>query len=69
MKNKKTTLLSTLLCLLPILLGLALYEKLPEQVPIHFDFAGNPDNYASRPAAIFGLPCLWRLSTSSATGP
>jgi len=71
MKNKKTTLLSTLLCLLPILLGLALYEKLPEQVPIHFDFAGNPDNYASRPAAIFGLPlfmaavnfiCHWAMN-------
>jgi len=61
MKNKKTTLLSTLLCLLPILLGLALYEKLPEQVPIHFDFAGNPDNYAAKAFAVFGLPALMAL--------
>lgn len=58
MKHKKTMLLSTILCLLPILLGLALYEQLPEQVPIHFDFAGNPDNYASKPFAVFFLPLL-----------
>ena len=56
MKNKKTLILSTLLCLLPILLGLALYEQLPEQVPVHFDFAGNPDNYAPKLVAILGLP-------------
>ena len=58
MKNKKLLFLSTLLCLLPILLGLSMYAKLPPQVPIHFDMAGNPDNYASRGFAVFGLPLL-----------
>ena len=58
MKHKKTMLLSTILCLLPILLGLTLYEQLPEQVPIHFDFSGNPDNYASKTFAVFFLPLL-----------
>lgn len=71
MKNNKTMILSTLLCLLPMLLTVALYDQLPEQVPIHFDIAGNPDNYAHKAAAGFGLPvfmaavnfiCHWAMS-------
>lgn len=34
-KNNKTLILTTLLCLLPILLGLALYDKLPDQIAVH----------------------------------
>ena len=56
MKHKQTMTLSTILCLLPILLGVVLYRQLPDQLPIHFDFAGNPDNYAAKPVAVFGLP-------------
>lgn len=71
MKNKNTLILSTLLCLLPILLGLALYEQLPERIPIHFDFAGDPDNDAPKLVAILGLPvfmavinliCHWAMN-------
>lgn len=61
MKHKHTMLVSTLLCLLPILLGLALYGNLPDQLPIHFDLAGNPDNYAAKPLAVFGLPLFMAL--------
>ena len=56
MKHKQIMILSTILCLLPILLGVVLYRQLPDQLPIHFDFAGNPDNYAAKPVAVFGLP-------------
>lgn len=55
MKNK-TMWLSTLLCLTPILFGLAVYERLPEMVPTHFDLAGNPNGWSSRAMAVFGLP-------------
>ena len=58
MKNKKLLFLSTLLCLLPILLGLSMYPQLPAQVPIHFDMSGTPDNYASKNFAVFALPLL-----------
>jgi len=36
--------------------GLIFYNKLPEVMPIHFDISGNPDGYASRFFAVFGLP-------------
>lgn len=58
MNNKKLLFLSILLCLLPILLGAVMYDQLPAQVPIHFDMAGIPDNYASKGFAVFGLPLL-----------
>jgi len=58
MKNNKTLILTTVLCLLPILLGLALYDQLPDMVPIHFDMKGTPDNYAPKAVAVFCLPLL-----------
>ncbi|WMJ90110.1 SdpI family protein [Anaerocolumna sp. MB42-C2] len=57
MKNK-TTILSTILCLLPMVLSAAVYEKLPQQVAVHFDISGNPDNYVPKVIAAFGIPLL-----------
>ena len=54
-------LITTVLCLLPIALGLAMYDKLPDQVAVHFDAAGTPDNYMPKAAAIFGLPFLFAV--------
>lgn len=56
--NKKLLILTTLLCLLPILAGLAVYSRLPEQVPTHFDLNGTPNGWSSRPFAVIGLPCI-----------
>lgn len=56
--NKKLLILTTVICLLPIMAGLAVYSRLPEQVPTHFDLSGTPNGYSSRPFAVFGLPCM-----------
>ena len=56
MKNKKTLIATTLVCLLPLLAGALVYARLPEQVATHFDLQGNPDGWSSRPFAVFGLP-------------
>ena len=45
-------------CLLPILLGLALWENLPDTMAIHFDINNNPDNFAPKAFAVFGMPML-----------
>ena len=57
MKNKATV-ISTVLCLLPIALSVLLYKNLPNQIAVHFDSAGNPDNYLPKALAAFGLPLL-----------
>ena len=50
--------ITAVICLLPILLGVALWEELPEMIAIHFDINNNPDNFAKKPFAVFGLPLL-----------
>ena len=56
MKRKTTMILTTIMCLLPILLGLYLYDQLPDMVPTHFNMHGEPDGWSSKPMAVFGMP-------------
>ena len=56
--NKRTLILSVITCLLPIVLGIALYNRLPDQMPIHFTINDVPDNYAPKNFALFGIPVI-----------
>ena len=59
MKNKNMEIvLTTLICLLPMLTGVLLYSRLPEQVPTHFDFSGEANGWSSRTFAVFGMPLM-----------
>ena len=59
MKNKNMEIvLTTLICLLPMLAGVLLYSRLPEQVPTHFDFSGEANGWSSRTFAVFGMPLM-----------
>lgn len=60
-KNRKTLILSVIICLLPMLLGSILYNKLPEQMPIHFTINDVPDNYAHKNFALFGIPLIMAI--------
>ncbi len=46
------------ICLLPIVLGVALWERLPDTMAIHFNIHNEPDNFASKGFVVFGLPVL-----------
>ena len=50
----RTLFLTTFLCLLPMLAGLLLWDRLPSQMPIHWNAAGIVDGYGSRAMAVFG---------------
>lgn len=52
---------TAIVCLLPILLGLALWDKLPETMAIHFNVYGKADNFASKEFVVFVLPVLMVL--------
>ena len=54
--NKKTLILTNLICLLPIVAGALLYSRLPETMATHWDLNGEPDGWSSRAFAVFGLP-------------
>lgn len=54
--NKRTLMLTSLVILLPMFVGLAMWNQLPERMPTHFNFSGEVDGYSGRPFAVIGLP-------------
>lgn len=57
-KNLKTLIITSIVILLPILAGLILWDKLPEQIPTHWNAAGEIDGWSSKAFAVFGLPVI-----------
>ena len=57
-KNKKLLILTSLLTLLPIPLGLLLWDRFPEVMTVHWGITGQADGFASVPMTVLGLPVL-----------
>ena len=57
-KNQKILILTSVVILLPILAGVILWNQLPEQIPSHWNAAGEIDGWSSKPFAVFGLPLI-----------
>ena len=53
--------ITSAVCLSPVLLGLALWDKLPDTMAIHFNINNEPDNFAPKWFVVFGLPLLMVL--------
>lgn len=54
----KILIITCFVCLTPILLGVVLWNELPDTMAIHFDVYNNPDNFASKEFTVFGLPVM-----------
>ena len=59
--NKKLVLYTSILILLPTLIGCVFWFQLPEKMPTHFNLLGQADGYDYKMFAIFGLPPLMLL--------
>lgn len=57
-KYWKTLLITSIIILLPIAAGLILWDRLPEQVPMHWGPSGQVDGYGSRAVFVFALPVV-----------
>ena len=56
MINKRTYILTTVVCILPIIMAIFLYPNLPDTVAIHWDANGNVNGTASKFVATILLP-------------
>lgn len=56
LRYKKTLILTSVIILLPLLAGLALWDRLPDQMATSFDFAGIANDYSSKEFTVIGLP-------------
>ena len=59
--KKRIFLITSIVCLLPVLLGISIWNKLPDEMAIHFNIYGEPDNFASKGFVVFGLPIMMVL--------
>lgn len=59
--NWKILISTSIICLLPILLGIIFYKSVPNQVAIHFDFSNNPNSYMNKNIVLFGFPIIIAL--------
>ena len=75
LKNyKKTMVLTSIVILLPILIGVLLWEQLPDQVATHFAFDGTPNGWSSKGFTVFGIPlfllaCQWIGAVATFSDP
>jgi len=73
-KNKSTLILTSIIILIPMLVGLLLWGKLPDQVPTHWNVDGEIDGWSSKAFAVFALPGFlmalhWVCVLASAADP
>lgn len=73
-ENKKKLILTSIVILVPIIIGLILWNKLPEKLPTHWNAEGVVDGWSSKAFAVFGLPGFlfavhWVCVLASSTDP
>ena len=55
---KNQIIISTMATLVPIVAGLLLWNKLPDQIATHFDSSGIADGWSGRLFTVIGLPLI-----------
>lgn len=56
--HRKKLILTTILTCFPMLVGLLLWNRLPDTIATHFGTDNTPNGWSSKPFAVIGLPLL-----------
>ena len=57
-KHWKLLVITSLVILLPMVAGVILWNQLPQQMPSHWNAAGEIDGWSSKPFSVFGMPLI-----------
>ncbi len=57
-KHLKMLIITSIIILIPILVGLLLWDKLPDQIATHWNAQGIADGFSSKTTAVFGFPAI-----------
>ena len=57
-QNKIKLILTSVVILIPIIIGMILWNQLPDTIATHWGVNGEPDGYSSKAFAVFALPLL-----------
>ena len=57
-QNKVNLILTSIAILIPVVIGLFLWNDLPDTIATHWGISGEADGYSSKAVAVFGFPLL-----------
>ena len=57
----KTLIITVLVCFIPIVIGVIFYNKMPDEMAMHFGMNNKPDVYASKNFVLFLIPVIMIL--------
>ena len=57
-KNLRILIITSVVTVLPMLVGLVLWSKLPDRIPTHWNMAGEVDGWSGKGFAVFGMPLM-----------
>lgn len=59
-ENRRTLIITSIVTILPILIGVIFWNRLPDVMATHFGIGGKADGFSSKAFAVFGIPlfCL-----------
>ena len=57
-ENKLLLVITSCVILLQTVVGVALWDRLPDQIATHFNFRNEPDGWSSKAFTVFGMPLL-----------
>ena len=56
--NRKTLIITSIVTILPILIGIIYWNRLPDVMATHFGFNNEANGFSSKAFAVFGLPLV-----------
>ncbi len=56
--NRKTLIITSVVTILPVLIGIVYWDRLPDVMATHFGIDNEPNGFSSKAFAVFGLPAI-----------
>lgn len=57
-KNLKTMVITSIIILVPMIVGLVMWNQLPDEMATHFGTTGEPNGWSSKSFAVIGIPLV-----------
>ena len=72
--NRKTLIIASIVTVLPVLIGILCWDRLPDVMATHFGINNEADGFSSKAFAVFGLPAvllaiLWLVAFVTSNDP
>lgn len=58
-QNLKLLIITSFMILLPVIVGALMWDKLPSEIPSHWNMKGEVDGYSTKAFAVFGMPMIF----------